>query len=148
MVKKVTTISIDENILKKAKMEIPNLSTFVEECLKQYLGLENEVADMQVELEKIKDSMLKIHLLSKTDYAPSKELDIKKINDTWIKCWGVYRSNGIYNDAQIEKLAGLVDYEISYIKSMMNNLKLYLPKSDLSACDDWENAVKKYNELI
>ena len=37
--KKQLVITIDEIVLKKAKENIPNLSKFIEECLKHYLGL-------------------------------------------------------------------------------------------------------------
>lgn len=38
MTKQRINISIDSELLKKAKRDIPNLSGFVEECLKHYLG--------------------------------------------------------------------------------------------------------------
>jgi len=38
MTKKDLKITIEENILEKAKKTIPNLSEFFEECLKYYLG--------------------------------------------------------------------------------------------------------------
>ena len=38
MTKKSLKISIEEDILEKAKRDIPNLSGFVEECLKHYFG--------------------------------------------------------------------------------------------------------------
>ena len=41
MTKKTIGLSIDENILQKAKKEIPNLSEFLEECLKHYFGYAN-----------------------------------------------------------------------------------------------------------
>ena len=37
--KKQLVLTIDEIVLKKAKENIPNLSNFIEECLKHYLGL-------------------------------------------------------------------------------------------------------------
>ena len=38
MTKKSLKISVDEKLLEKAKNQIPNLSNFVEECLKHYFG--------------------------------------------------------------------------------------------------------------
>ena len=37
--KKQLVLTIDEIVLKKAKENIPNLSNFIEECLKHYRGL-------------------------------------------------------------------------------------------------------------
>ena len=67
--KKITTISIDSKVLSRAKMEIPNLSDFIENCLKVYLdvtGKEDTVKSIQDELDKIKEARLKIHLLSES----------------------------------------------------------------------------------
>ena len=63
MSKKSLKISIEEEVLEKAKKHIPNLSGFVEECLKHYFGYAdgifpignvNEITDkigrLQVEL--------------------------------------------------------------------------------------------------
>ena len=64
--KKVTTISIDSKVFWKAKREIPNISDFVEKCMKVYLNItddDNNVGSIQEELNKIKESQLKIHLL-------------------------------------------------------------------------------------
>ena len=41
MTKKDVTLSIEENLLKNAKKQIPNLSAFFEECLKNYMGMVN-----------------------------------------------------------------------------------------------------------
>ena len=41
MTKKDLKLTIEENILEKAKKTIPNLSEFFEECLKYYLGEAN-----------------------------------------------------------------------------------------------------------
>ena len=39
MTKEKATISLDSEVLEKARKQIPNLSGFIEECLKQYLGI-------------------------------------------------------------------------------------------------------------
>ena len=41
MTKERVNISIDKDLMEKARKQIPNLSAFIEECLKYYLGLED-----------------------------------------------------------------------------------------------------------
>ena len=51
MTKQRINVSIDSELLKKAKMEIPNLSGFLEECLKHYLGLTDGTIPVAKEFE-------------------------------------------------------------------------------------------------
>ena len=83
MSKKRLELSIEKDILEKAKKHIPNLSGFVEECLKHYFGYAdgifpignvNEITDkigkLQVELFLINQNyenfvQVKFHLIKK-----------------------------------------------------------------------------------
>ena len=65
--KKQLTLTVDEIVLKKAKENIPNLSNFIEECLKRYLGLntgEYPVHNAKELLNKISECQLELHLLN------------------------------------------------------------------------------------
>ena len=39
--KKQLILTIDEEVVEKAKKQIPNISAFVEDCIKNYLGIGN-----------------------------------------------------------------------------------------------------------
>ena len=88
MSKKSLKISIEEEVLEKAKKHIPNLSGFVEECLKHYFGYAdgifpigniNEITDFDLWYETYSTKELvdlKKHL-SESDFELLKKLGIE-----------------------------------------------------------------------
>ena len=67
MTKKQLILTIDEDIVKKAKDTIPNISGFVEECLKQYLGIGNNLiptSKMKELVDTISKSQLELYLMN------------------------------------------------------------------------------------
>lgn len=151
MEKKVTTVYISSDILKKAKKEIPNISGFVEECLRVYMGIGDEnITSIQDELNKIKDSQLKIHLLSENDFTEPvvKEFDNRKCNEVWLRIWATYRNTEAIIDSDIHNASTVLNKSYDYLKNMMEDLLLYVPKSDLAKCDDWNTALKEYERIL
>lgn len=151
MAKKVTTLNIDEFVLKKAKREIPNLSIFIEDCLKVYLGIgdDNFCLNIQDNLNTIKQARLNIHLASKSEFKQEeiKGYDDKKLDDAWVKIWSIYRNTeAIHMGAltEAEKVLG----NTFDLQDMMQTLLLYLPKHELSKCDSWGFAVKEYEDIL
>lgn len=152
MKKKNATFYIEETVLKQAKREIPNLSAFVENCFKTYLNItggDNNVQSMQDELNNIKTARLNIHLLSESNFngAEVKEYDTKKQNNTWIKLWGNYRNTETIIDADILNAGDILGKSYSEIIDIMQDLLTYLPRTELAKCDDWQIALKEYENL-
>ena len=139
--KKVTTVNIDAEVLRLAKREIPNISVFIEDCFRAYLGLDDEnITGIQDELNRIKDARLKIHLLSKEDDLNSSlenRMNKKKMNEVWIKIWGVYRTSEVIYPADLINASNIIGVSPEDLKDFMNDLLLFVPKSDLGKCDDY-----------
>jgi len=151
--KKITTVSIDEDILRLAKREIPNLSEFMETCLKTYFGVGSNndfVINIQEELNKIKEAQLKIHLLSENDFNDTvvQEFDSKKMNKAWLDIWASYRTHEVYYHANLETASKVLGYTAEQIHEIMETLKTYCSKNDLIKCDDWNIAIKTYEVII
>lgn len=151
--KKITTIHIDEAILNKAKKEIDNISNFVEECLKAYLGLDDtkfNISSIDNELETMKQANLNIHLLSGKDEIEksNQKISDQEINDAWIKIWREYRinENCNYNDAN--KLSELVDYTSDEIMDMMDCLLMNCNRKQLLKCETFKGAELQYKSFI
>ena len=127
MTKKTTTLKIDENILYLAKREIPNISQFVENCLKTYLNITNDsdnVVEMQDALNTIKDAKLKIHILSESENNKMKfqAFDTEKQNRTWRKIWVKY-CNGeetSMTSNEAEMILGITVEEIVDMMDLIN----------------------------
>ena len=137
--KKVTTISIDENILKIAKKEIPNISIFIEDCLKAYLGYNNaEIRTIDENMETIKNCLLNIH------YATSNnEIDVKQqyneveINKSWLKLWNSKRNHLKLDDDDIKnelKVLGITYKELQEIFDKLD----FVSNENLIRCNDWK----------
>lgn len=150
MVKKVSTINIDENILKLAKKEIPNLSSFVENCLKIYLGLDTNINTIQNELNTIKQCQLNIHILTQLDYenVELQNQNKDKINKEWLKIWGLYRNTETIIDSDIMTASVIIGKSYTFLTNMMEILIAYIPKNELSFCDDFDYSLNRYNEIV
>ena len=96
MTKKQLILTIDEEIIKKAKKTIPNISGFVEECLKQYLGIGNNLAPtskMSELVETISKSQLELYLINERgniEEAREKAEEFEK-DKAWRFLWNDYR---------------------------------------------------------
>lgn len=147
--KKTTTLKIDENVLYLAKREIPNISQFVENCLKTYLNITNDddnVEEMQDALNTIKDAKLKIHLLSENQLNNKQvqNTNTKLQNETWIKIWRSYYNNNETDLTEAVKIFGKTEQEL---KNMMDTLITFLDKTEIVFCDNYNYAQTKYEEI-
>ena len=61
MTKKQLILTIEEDIVEKAKKHIPNISAFVEECMKQYMGIGNNLTPTS-KMHELVDTISKCHL--------------------------------------------------------------------------------------
>lgn len=143
MTKKVTTIRVDKDLLDMARKEIPNLSYFIEECLRAYFGIKTEtfnIKDVQSELDRIKQSSLNIHILTQIERANNVEIEksIEMKNNAWMKLWGTYRNNRIYSEISLSKTSEVLNENPRDLIQLMDYLLNYLDKDDLLKCDDWE----------
>ena len=96
MTKEKATISLDAEVLDKARKQIPNLSGFIETCLKQYLGIGNNLiptSKMGELVETISKSQLELYLMNERgNIEEAKEKAAKQeINLAWRKLYTTYR---------------------------------------------------------
>lgn len=149
MTKKVTTISIDEDLLRYAKKEIPNFSVFVENCIKAYLQ-EYNIFDIEQELEKIRQASLQIHILTskkdETEFMVGRNKEAE--NKAWMNIWGLFRRNEIYDSKEVENAGLTLHLDAGSLIAMMEYLKLYAPAEELRKCDDWDYALILYEKML
>lgn len=103
MTKKQLILTIDEEVIEKAKKHIPNISGFVEECLKQYLGIGNNlipVSKMHENVETIGKCQLELYLMNERgNIEESKEKAAKQeINLAWRRLYTTYRDTKIIDE--------------------------------------------------
>ena len=144
--KKQLVITIDEIVLKKAKENIPNLSNFIEECLKCYLGLntgEYPVHNAKELLNKISECQLELHLLNEENKLNENIEKAKQelISSTWRILYATYRDTKNVTKKQLneaEKILGVTSNELK------NILELCFIFSDEIDVNDWEKVCAEY----
>ena len=144
--KKQSVITIDEIVLKQAKENIPNLSKFIEECLKHYLGLntgEYPVHNAKELLNKISECQLELHLLNEENKLNENIEKAKQelIGYTWRILYATYRDtkNGPKKQLnEAEKILGVPSNELK------NILELCFIFSDEIDVTDWEKVCAEY----
>ena len=96
MTKEKATISLDSEVLEKARKQIPNLSGFIEECLKQYLGIGYNLiptSKMHELVEGISKNQLDLYLMNEREHIEEAKTKAAKqeINLAWRKLYTTYR---------------------------------------------------------
>ena len=96
MTKEKATISLDSEVLQKARNQIPNLSGFIEECLKQYLGIGNNLiptSKMHQLVETISKSQLELYLMNEKGNIEEAQEKARhdEINLAWRMLYTTYR---------------------------------------------------------
>ena len=139
MVKKITTISIDEDVLKKAKKELPNFSIFVEECLKSYLGMGNlDLMTIDENRNIIKNAMLKIQILTaKNDGEIAVEhYDSKQQEEAWLKIFNLFRKHQ-ENRSDVVNAGRVLNMDSTELYELFEVIESECDKRELVKCSDW-----------
>lgn len=143
MTKKITTISIDENVLKKAKKELPNLSIFVEDCLRAFFGLTDlNMVTIDDSRQIIRDNMLKIHLASKINETETEtsKINIIDCNKAWSKLWRKYRNGQEITNTDLTEANNILQVSVNDLRNLMETLELTVDRVDMVKCEDWKFA--------
>ena len=107
MTKKQLILTIDEDIIEKAKKQITNISGFVEECLKQYLGVGNNLtptSKMYELVETISKSQLELYLMNERQHIEEAKQKAEKqeINLAWRHLYTEYRDTKTINQDKLK----------------------------------------------
>ena len=105
--KKQLILTIDEEVVEKAKKQIPNISGFVENCLKQYLGIGNnliQTSKMQELVEGISKNQLELYLMNERgNIKEAQEKAAKQeINLAWRHLYTTYRDTRTIDPAKLK----------------------------------------------
>ena len=123
MTKTKTTLSIDEELLEKSKKHIPNLSGFVETCLKKYLGVGNNLtptSKMYELVETISKCQLELYLMNEREHIEEAKQKAEKqeINLAWRHLYTEYRDTKKINQDKLKhavEVLGVTSEELTDI---------------------------------
>ena len=148
MGKKTVGVTIDEHLLKKAKEQIPNLSAFVEYCIKNYLGeIKGLVATgkQQELIDTIKKCQLELYLLNERNKIEEnmKEVEIEEINVVWRKLYKEYRVKKIIDPEHLDSAAKKLKVSVDELNDILDLTYAY-SRRDRVDITDWQEIYEKY----
>lgn len=146
--KKQLILTIDEDIVEKAKATIPNISGFVEECLKQYLGIGGNLihtSEMNKLVETISKCQLDLYLMNERGNIEEAKEKAKQdeILLAWRRIYAEYRDTRTINDDHLEKACATLQVTPDVLKNII--LMSYAFRDDLDVTD-WETVYNEYGD--
>ncbi len=124
MTKKRVELTIEEDVLEKAKQQIPNMSNFFENCLLAYLGMDNQslfyTSDAQEAIDTIRNAQTALYLLTERNNIEEniKEAEQEEIRLAWMRLYAEYRDQRVINQDYLKhasEVLGVDQEELSDI---------------------------------
>jgi hypothetical protein len=150
MTKKQLILTIDEEIIKKAKKTIPNISGFVEECLKQYLGIGNNLAPtskMSELVETISKSQLELYLINERgniEEGREKAEEFEK-DKAWRFLWNDYRIRLIPDETLMTSAVKELGIDEDTLEDILD--EVYEAKDSIDT-DSWKTVYEWYKKVV
>ena len=149
--KKKITVSIDEDILEKAKKQMPNISEFFNECLKQYLGLADGIyptANASDIIENISKSQAELFILNQSFdvHEKMKLIEDEKINRPFRALWNDYKRRLKFNTELMQDVLNVVNVDESTLEDVLDFA--YFNQDELSLNFSWEEVYEKYQKEV
>ena len=141
------TVSIDSEVLEKAKKQMPNISEFFNECLIQYVGLADGIyptADANAIVNDIGKSQAKLFILNQNyDYEKAqKDVEEEKINRALRKLWNEYRKNMVVDDQQMAEALEVLPVYAERLEDMLDFA--YANQDELGLNFTWSKLYELY----
>ena len=148
MTKEKATISLDSEVLEKARKQIPNLSGFVEECLKQYLGIGFNLiptSKMNELVETISKSQLELYLMNERgNIEEAKEKAAKQeINLAWRKLYTTYRDTRTINQDKLQYASETLNVPEDELVDIVEVCYVFSRNDEIDVTE-WNEVYEKY----
>ena len=148
MTKEPIKLSIDDEVLEKARKQIPNLSGFVEECLKQYLGIGFNLiptSKMNELVETISKSQLELYLMNERgNIEEAKEKAAKQeINLAWRKLYTTYRDTRTINQDKLQHASEILNVPEDELVDIVEVCYVFSRNDEIDVTE-WNEVYEKY----
>ena len=150
MSKKRQDFTIDEEVLENAKKHIPNLSNFVEECLKHYLGYVNGtmpiVSDLDI-LDQIGKLQVKLFILNENFDAEEsrKQAEEFEKDKAWRFRWNDYRIRLVPDELLMQTAVKELGIDEDTLEDILD--EVFENKEDVDT-EHWSNVYEWYQKVI
>ena len=148
MSKKSLKISIEEEVLEKAKKHIPNLSGFVEECLKHYFGYADgifPIGNVNEITDKIGRLQVELFLINQNYDAEEsrKNAENEERDKAWRFLWNDFKSSLIPDETLLEKAIEVLGINGEELEDILD--WVYITDVNVDT-NSWQEVLKAYNE--
>lgn len=148
MSKKSLKISIEEEVLEKAKKHIPNLSGFVEECLKHYFGYADgifPIGNVNEITDKIGRLQVELFLINQNYDAEEsrKNAEHEERDKAWRFLWNDFRPTLIPDETLLEKAIEVLGINGEELEDILDWVYITDVKVDTNS---WQEVLKAYTE--
>ena len=148
MSKKSLKISIEEEVLEKAKKHIPNLSGFVEECLKHYFGYADgifPIGNVNEITDKIGRLQVELFLINQNYDAEEsrKNAENEERDKAWRFLWNDFKPSLIPDETLLEKAIETLGINGEELEDILD--WVYITDINVNT-NSWQEVLKAYNE--
>ena len=148
MSKKSLKISIEEEVLEKAKKHIPNLSGFVEECLKHYFGYADgifPIGNVNEITDKIGRLQVELFLINQNYDAEEsrKNAENEERDKAWRFLWNDFKPTLIPDETLLEKAIEVLGINGEELEDILD--WVYITDINVNT-NSWQEVLKAYNE--
>ena len=148
MTKEAIKLSIDSEVLEQAKRQIPNMSQFFEECLKQYLGIGGNLihtSDMQRLIDEIGKAQLQLYLMNERSHieeAKQKAAE-DEIRIAWMKLYAEYRDTRTINQDKLKHASKVLNVPEEELIDIVEVCYAYSRDGDVDVTN-WNEVYEEY----
>ena len=148
MSKKSLKISIEEEVLEKAKKHIPNLSGFVEECLKHYFGYADgifPIGNINEITDKIGRLQVELFLINQNYDAEEsrKNAENEERDKAWRFLWNDFKPSLIPDETLLEKAIEVLGINGEELEDILD--WVYITDINVNT-NSWQEVLEKYNK--
>ena len=148
MSKKSLKISIEEEVLEKAKKHIPNLSGFVEECLKHYFGYADgifPIGNVNEITDKIGRLQVELFLINQNYDAEEsrKNAENEERDKAWRFLWNDFKPSLIPDETLLEKAIEVLGINGKELEDILD--WVYITDINVNT-NSWQEVLKAYTE--
>ena len=150
MTKEKATISLDSEVLEKARKQIPNLSGFIEECLKQYLGIGYNLiptSKMHELVEGISKNQLELYLMNERgniEEAKQKAAQ-QEINLSWRRLYTFYRDTRKIDTLLLKEASKTLEVPTDELADIVEVCFVFSRDEGVDVTE-WAEVYEKYGE--
>ena len=150
MTKKVIKLSVEEDVLEKAKNQIPNLSAFFEECLKHYFGYADgtfPIGNINEITEKIGKLQVDLFLINQNyDMETAmKEAENFEKDKAWRFLWNDYRIRLIPDEQLLQNAVEVLSIDSETLEDLLD--ELFEVKGEVDT-EEWNTVYEWYSKEV